>query len=202
MGRQRSAPYAASRYRLRILRARPRARTATGTGSNRNGRSGLNSHSSKDRNGPEQQERRERQERVTDWATDNLDMVSASPAQIREVLTKDPGLMVELKRLMAKQAIEKGQIVAEQDLEDDAILDRLTTDIRFRALATRLLQRYGYLSPQLNPLSPSAREQDLLMRAKAERLARATPEETELGPGLRPSQAACEQDQGRTTPAA
>lgn len=149
---------------------------------------------------PEPQERRDRQERVTDWAIDNLDMVAASAAQIRDVLTKNPGLMVELKRLMAKQAIEKGQIVAEQDLDDDAIMDRLTTDIRFRALATRLLQRYGYLSPELNPLSPSAREQDLLMRAKAERLARATPEETELGPGLRPSQAECEQDQGKDNP--
>ena len=126
-------------------------------------------------------------------------MVAASPAQIREVLTKNPGLMVELKRLMAKQAIEKGQIVAEQDMDDDAIMDRLTTDIRFRALATRLLQRYGYLSPSLTSI-PSAREQDLLMRAKAERLARATPEETELGPGLRPSQAECEQDQGKDNP--
>jgi protein involved in polysaccharide export with SLBB domain len=146
---------------------------------------------------PEQEEQPERQERrkpVTDWATDNLDMVSASPLQIKEVLTKLPGMMVELKRLMAKQAIEKGQIVAEQDLEDDAIIDRLTTDARFRALATRLLQRYGYLSPELNPLSPSGREQDLLMRARAERLARATPTDSELGPGWRPSQAECEQD--------
>ena len=134
------------------------------------------------------------QERVTDWATDNLDMVSASPAQIREVLAKDPGLMVELKRLMAKQATEKGQIVAEQDLEDDAILDRLATDTRFRALATRLLQRYGYLSPQLNPLSPSGKEQDLLLRAKAERLARGTTPESDLAPELGPSLAACGQE--------
>ena len=99
---------------------------------------------------PEQQERQDRQERVTDWATDNLDMVSASPEQIREVLTKDPGLMVELKRLMAKQAIEKGQIVAEQDLEDTVILDRLATDTRFRALATRL-KAYGELARRRPP---------------------------------------------------
>ncbi|MGD0226644.1 MAG: SLBB domain-containing protein [Terriglobia bacterium] len=145
---------------------------------------------------PRQQERLQRQERVADWATDNLDMVAATTAQIREVLAKDPGLMVELKRLMAKQAIEKGQIVAEKDLEDDAILDRLTTDIRFRALATRLLQRYGYLSPELNPLSPSGKEQDLMMRARAERLARGTPAETVLSAGLRPSQAECEQEKG------
>jgi polysaccharide biosynthesis/export protein len=172
---------------------------------------------------PGQQERQERHKQVTDWATDNLDMVSASPLQIREVLTKAPGLMVELKRLMAKQAIEKGQIVAEQDLEDDAIIDRLTADTRFRALATRLLQRYGYLSPQLNPLSPLGKEQDMLMRARAEWLARGandlgqemeTPEAacgrgkddpgcmmeasrptTELGPELGPSEAACEPDE-------
>src|SRR5208282_995355 len=81
---------------------------------------------------------------------------------------------------MAKQAIEKGQIVAEQDLEDNAILDRLANDTRFRALATRLLQRYGYLSPQLNPLSPMGKEQDLLLKARAERLARSTASEADI----------------------
>jgi polysaccharide export outer membrane protein len=139
----------------------------------------------------ERPERQEGQERAVDWATDNLDMVSASTAQIRDLLTKDPGLMVELKRLTAKQAIEKGQIVVEQDLADDAILDRLATDTRFRALATRLLQRYGYLSPQLNPQSPSGKEQDLLLQARAERLARATATDTDLGRGAEPPQAAC-----------
>ena len=49
------------------------------------------------------------QDRASDWASDNLERVSASVAQIRAVLTKDPGLLVELKRLMAKQATEKGQ---------------------------------------------------------------------------------------------
>ncbi|HTS71446.1 MAG TPA: hypothetical protein VMO17_20915, partial [Terriglobia bacterium] len=39
-------------------------------------------------------------ERPSDLATDNLELVSASAVQIREVLAKDPGLMVELKRLM------------------------------------------------------------------------------------------------------
>jgi len=133
----------------------------------------------------------ERQERVADWATDNLDMVSASPAEIRDLLAKDPGLMVELKRLTAKQAIEKGQIVGEQDLADAAIMDRLATDTPFRALATRLLQRYGYLTPQLNPQSPSGKEQDLLLKAKVERLARATTMDTDLRGEVGPPQAAC-----------
>jgi polysaccharide export outer membrane protein len=140
---------------------------------------------------PERQERpvqQERQERAADWATDNLDMVSASPEQIRDVLTKDSGLMVELKRLMAKQAIDKGQIVAEQDLTDAAILDRLATDTRFRALATRLLQRYGYLTPQLNPQSPEGQEQDLVRKDRAARIARAA---TEAGPESGVSEAVC-----------
>ncbi len=111
-------------------------------------------------------------ERPSDLATDNSDMVSASMSQIRDVLAKDPGLLMELKRLMAKQATERGQIVAEQDLEDDVIMDRLGTDKQFRALATRLLQRYGYLTPQMNPLSPEGQEQELLMKARADRIAR------------------------------
>ena len=89
---------------------------------------------------PQLQGRQEPHGLVADWATDNLDMVSASPTQIREVLAKDPGLMVELKRLMAKQAIEKGQIVAEQDLLDDAILDRLSN-------------RHTFSSPGHTPLA-------------------------------------------------
>jgi protein involved in polysaccharide export with SLBB domain len=123
-------------------------------------------------------------ERASDWSTDNLDLVSASAEQIREVLTKDPGLMVELKRLMAKQATDKGQIVTEQDMADLAILDRLENDPRFRALATRLLQRYGYLTPQINTQSPEGQEQDLVRKARAARIARAA---TDLGPESAPS---------------
>jgi protein involved in polysaccharide export with SLBB domain len=124
-------------------------------------------------------------EQPSDWATDNLDLVSASAAQLRDVLAKDPGLMVELKRLMAKQATDRGQILAEKDLVDSAILDRLENDSRFRALATRLFQRYDYLTPQLNPQSTAGQEQELLREARAQRLARAA---MDLGPEPGPAQ--------------
>jgi polysaccharide biosynthesis/export protein len=127
-------------------------------------------------------------ERASDWGTDNLDLVSASATEIRDVLAKDPGLMVELKRLMAKRATDRGQIVEERDLDDSTIQNRLETDPRFRALATRLLQRYGYLTPQLNPKSPAGQEQDLVLKARAERLARTT---TDLGPAFASSEAVC-----------
>ena len=111
-------------------------------------------------------------ERSPDLATDNLDMISASAGEIREVLSKDAGLMMELKRLMAKQATDRGQIVAEEDLDDSAILNRLDTDLHFRAMATRLLQRYGYLTPQVNPLSLEGQEQQLVLKARAEQMVR------------------------------
>ncbi len=125
------------------------------------------------------------QERVTDWATDNLEMVAATTEQIREILTKNVGLMVELKHLMAQQAIEKGQILAPDDMTDLAIYERLANDLRFRGLATRLLQRYGYLAPEFNPQSAKGREQELIMRAKAEQIARSSATEmanTPVGP--------------------
>ncbi len=92
--------------------------------------------------------------------------------------------MVELKRLFAKKATEQGQIVAEEDMTDSAILDRLENDARFRALATRLLQRYGYLTPQINAQSPEGQEEDLVRKARAARIARET---TDLGLETGPS---------------
>ena len=124
-------------------------------------------------------------ERSPDLATDNLDMISASAGEIREVLSKDAGLMMELKRLMAKQATDRGQIVAEEDLDDSAILNRLDTDLHFRAMATRLLQRYGYLTPQVNPLSLEGQEQQLVLKARAEQMVREGNEP--LSPSRQPS---------------
>jgi polysaccharide export outer membrane protein len=97
----------------------------------------------------------------------NLSRVAASAAQIKAVLVSDPGLMVELKRWVAKDAGDHGQIVGESDLSDDAIFDRLETDVRFRSIATQLLQRYGYLVPKVNPDSALGQEQALRIQEEA-----------------------------------
>ncbi|MGH6630166.1 MAG: hypothetical protein ACREB3_10580, partial [Burkholderiales bacterium] len=112
----------------------------------------------------------------SDWASENFDLVSASPEQIEEVLKKDAGLMVELKRLVAREASDNGQIIEEYDLTDRGVSERLRRDARFRSKATRLLERYGYLVPQLNPQSPQAAEQNLILKERAERLARISAE--------------------------
>ncbi len=102
---------------------------------------------------------------------ENLNYVAAAPAQIKEVLIKDPGLLVELKRWIAREASDNGQVVSEEDLTDNAVFDRLSTDVVFRSVATRLVQRYGYLRPSFNPDSELGKEQELLLKERVRRQA-------------------------------
>jgi polysaccharide export outer membrane protein len=121
----------------------------------------------------------------SELTSENLNRVAASPAQIQAVLAGQPGLMVELKRWVAKEATERGQIVEDSELTDQGIYDRLGRDLEFRAVATRLLQRYGYLVPKMNPESDFAKEQDLLLKERARRQALAEEQDTAVGRGAR-----------------
>ena len=107
---------------------------------------------------------------LSELGRENANRVAASPAQIREALVKDPGLLVALKRLMAKEATSNGQLVDDSDLTDDAIFDRLGNDVIFRSMATRLLQKYGYLLPAVNPDSEIGKQQELILKERARRL--------------------------------
>ena len=82
--------------------------------------------------------------------------MGASPNQIQAVLRQQPGLLVELKRWVAQEAASNGQIVKDSDLTDQKIFARLVSDTQFRSVATRLLERYGYLVPKINPESDAA----------------------------------------------
>lgn len=107
---------------------------------------------------------------LSDLAKENLDLVAASAVEIRAILAKDAGLVVELKRWIAKEATDSGQVLEGSTLSEGAIFDRLDSDIEFRAVATRLLQRYGYLLPSPNPNSDMAKEQELVLKERARRL--------------------------------
>ncbi len=110
-------------------------------------------------------------------AAENLSRVAASAAQVEDLLRKEPGLLVELKRWVAKEATDHGQILDDTELTDQAIFERLARELEFRSLATRLLQRYGYLMPKLNPDSEAAREHEMLFNERTRRLARTAAEE-------------------------
>jgi len=109
-------------------------------------------------------------EQAPDFAQENLSRVAASSTQIRAVLIKDEGLLVELKRWVAKEATDSGQVVEDSSLTDQAIFERLDQDVAFRSIATRLLQRYGYLRPTPNPDSDFAKENELVLKERARRL--------------------------------
>src|SRR5215469_5022540 len=106
---------------------------------------------------------------VSELESENLRRVAAPASLLRTVLAKDPGLMVELKRLVAREATNNGQVVEDADLTDQGILDRLDRDVEFRSLATRLVQRYGYLQPTANPDSQMGKEEDLLLKERTRR---------------------------------
>ena len=106
----------------------------------------------------------------SDLAKDNFGRVAASAIQLQAVLVKDAGLLVELKRWVAKEATDNGQIVEDSSLTDQAIFERLDRDIAFRSVATRLVQRYGYLLPSVNPDSAIGKEQELVLKERARRL--------------------------------
>jgi polysaccharide export outer membrane protein len=99
----------------------------------------------------------------SDLGRQNMEHVAATVGQLVAILHRDAGLTVELKRWIAKDATDHGQLISDSDLTDEAIFDRLESDIAFRSVATALVQKYGYLQPSLNPESPLAKQQELLM---------------------------------------
>ena len=102
----------------------------------------------------------------SDLGRDNLSRVAASATELKAVLIKDSGLMVELKRWVAKDATDHGQIVSDSDLSNDAIFERLETDSQFRSVATGIVQEYGYLQPKVNPDSELGQERALLIQER------------------------------------
>jgi polysaccharide biosynthesis/export protein len=114
---------------------------------------------------------------ASDLSRDNMSRVAASATELKAVLLKDTGILVELKRWVAKDATDHGQIVSDSDLTNDAIFDRLETDSQFRSVATSLVQRYGYLLPQFNPDSEMGKERELLVQERTKWLAQSQEEQ-------------------------
>ncbi len=140
---------------------------------------------------------------LSDLAKENLERVAASATQLQAVLLKDAGMLVELKRWVAKEATDNGQIVEDASLTDQAIFERLEHDVAFRSVATRLVQRYGYLLPTINPDSDFAKQQDLVLKERARRLVQIEAQEdteslrpggTESNQGQKVERTACDPD--------
>ena len=113
----------------------------------------------------------------SDLGRDNLSRVAASATELKSVLLTEVGLMVELKRWVARDATDHGQIISDLDLTNDAIFERLETDVQFRSVATTIVQKYGFLVPRVNPESELGKEQELLVQERTKWLAQHQEEE-------------------------
>lgn len=102
----------------------------------------------------------------SELARQNMEHVAANTEQLALILHRDPGLMVQVKRWIAKDATDHGQIITEADLAEEAVFDRLENDVTFRSMVTEIVQKYGYLMPTVNPDSPLAKEQELLIQER------------------------------------
>ena len=110
---------------------------------------------------------------ASELTKDNFDRVAASVAQLKVILLQDAGLLVELKRWMAKDASDNGQVITDDDLTEMSVFERLANDVKFRSIATRLVQKYGYLLPTVNPESEMGKQQELVIKQRAKRLEQA-----------------------------
>ncbi|MFZ0819297.1 MAG: SLBB domain-containing protein [Candidatus Acidiferrales bacterium] len=131
--------------------------------------------------------------KTSELTQQNLYRVAASAAQISAVLTNEPGLMVELKKWIANDATVHGQIVEDSELTDEGVFDRLRRNQMFRGVATRLLQRYGFLLPKPIPGSEADFNDQLRRRALQTQVERASAQEnppTEPGTGAQTNRSA------------
>ena len=107
----------------------------------------------------------------SELAQQNSSFVAASAAQIKAVLAGDAGLMVAVKQWVANEATSQGQMIDESDLADEAVFERLETDVTFRSNITKIVQQYGYLLPKVNPDSLMGKQQELLVQERVKWLA-------------------------------
>jgi protein involved in polysaccharide export with SLBB domain len=118
---------------------------------------------------------------LSSLARQNLNYVAASATEIETVLDQQPGLLVELQHWLARDATDHGQMVDEDQMSKDGIYARLDSDLKFRAVATRLLRQYGYLTPEVNPNSSLAMQQQIEYMALEKRLEQAPTSQSPTG---------------------
>ncbi|MGA9544072.1 MAG: SLBB domain-containing protein [Candidatus Sulfotelmatobacter sp.] len=71
--------------------------------------------------------------------------VSLSAATIIDILRQEPGLLLEVKRILVRKAYEQGRLLDPADVTDDALFQLLRDDNNVRVLATQEIERREYV---------------------------------------------------------
>lgn len=78
-------------------------------------------------------------------------MVSLSAGAIIEILRREPGLLLEVKRELVRIAYEQGRLLDATDLTDEALFQLLRGDDSTRVLATREIEKRQYVRSKPTP---------------------------------------------------
>jgi protein involved in polysaccharide export with SLBB domain len=121
-------------------------------------------------------------------------LVSLPPEKIVLLLQQEPGLLLEVKKLLVRQAYSQGRVLDAKDLSDEAVFRLVRDDEEVRAVVTQQIVDRGYVraKPTREELAKVAEEQQLLAD-KASREAYSpdfsqNPETARTAAGYRPAQ--------------
>jgi hypothetical protein len=84
-------------------------------------------------------------------------MVSLSAAAIQQILVREPGLLLEVKKTLVRKAYEQGRLLDPGDLSDETLFALLRQDNNVRILATREIEARMYIraKPKTDELQKS-----------------------------------------------
>jgi protein involved in polysaccharide export with SLBB domain len=77
-------------------------------------------------------------------------MVSLSADAIQEILRREPGLLLEVKKTLVRKAYQQGRLLDPADLTDEALFQLLQQDNNVRILATREIESRMYVRAKPN----------------------------------------------------
>jgi protein involved in polysaccharide export with SLBB domain len=72
--------------------------------------------------------------------------VALSPDKIIELLRQEPGLLLQVKKMLVRKAYEQGRILDPEDLTDDALFQLLREDHNTCVLATQEIEDRSYVT--------------------------------------------------------
>lgn len=87
-------------------------------------------------------------------------MVSLSGNKIIAILEQEPGLLLQVKKMLVRKAYEQGRVLDPKDLTDEALFQLIGKDETIRVLITQEIVERGYVQ-----VKPNRQEMDRAQRA-------------------------------------
>jgi protein involved in polysaccharide export with SLBB domain len=119
-------------------------------------------------------------------------LVSLAPEKIILLLSQEPGLFLEIKKMLVRTAYAQGQVLDPKQLTDDAVFRLVRDDEDTRALITQQIVDRGYIRamPTREELARDFEEQQRLARTnfdgdQEDQYSRTSNEENQYGPQQR-----------------